>query len=52
MRKSERYITEKRIKRTINPHFFTDEIVSTFVDTAADRLGDIFKEWDKNGQLR
>ncbi|MCH1640144.1 hypothetical protein MJ257_08500 [Paenibacillus timonensis] len=31
----------------INPHFFTDEIVSTFVDTAADRLGDIFKEWDK-----
>ncbi|WP_308531511.1 DinB family protein [uncultured Paenibacillus sp.] len=30
----------------MNPHFFTDEIVSSFVDKAADRLGTIFKEWD------
>lgn len=30
----------------IIPNYFTDDIVSTFVDRAANQSGVIFKEWD------
>lgn len=42
------FFTDPQKEPKITPHFFTDEVISSFVDRAANQLGVIFEEWDSH----